>query len=540
VEARQEKARRGELVVAAPVDYVKTEDQRLEKNPDRRVQQAVALVFRKFQELGTVRQTLLWFLEQGLQLPTHTPRGELVWKRPSYRGLYRMITHPIYGGAYAYGKTEQVLRYEKGEPHHVCRRKPRDQWLALIPNSHEGYVSWEEFERIQQAIRENLLRAEQSGAAKHGAALLAGLLRCRRCGRKLTVRYTGSRHDVLRYACNRGWLDNGEARCIAFGGIPVDEAISAEVLEVVQPAALEAATLASKEEARQQDDVLEALRRDLEAARYAALRAQRQYDATDPENRLVAGELECRWNQALQRVREIETRIEQHLEAAGQCPAASPEEFAGLAQQLETVWNDPETDVRLKKRIIRTLIREVIADVDSGVGEVILVIHWKGGVHTERRVPRRRRGQNNSHTPKSVVEAVAALARICSDDLIAGMLNRNGLKTGRGNRWTRERVIALRSRHRIPYPSPQHREVDGWVNLTEAAAFLGVGPRTLRLAVDRGEVAAEHPLPDGPWIFHRQELESEAARALVQHVRQGRYHPAIPSEHQGGFEFSTT
>ena len=540
VEARQEKALRGELVVAAPVGYLKTEDQHLEKHPDRRVQEAVAWVFRKFQELGTVRQTLRWFLEHGLQLPTHTPRGELAWKRPSYRGLYRMMTNPVYGGAYAYGKTEQLLRYEKGEPRHVCRRKPREQWLALIPNAHEGYVSWEEFERIRQAIRENVLGAEQPGAAKHGPALLAGLLRCRRCGRKLTVRYTGSRHDVLRYACNRGWLDNGEARCIAFGGVPVDEAISEEVLEVVQPAAIEAATLASQEEARRQDEVLEALRRDLEAARYAAQRAQRQYDASDPENRLVASELERRWNQALQQVREIETRIGQHLEVAGQWPAASPEEFAGLARQLETVWNNPETDVRLKKRIIRTLIQEVIADVDSTAGEVILVIHWKGGVHTELRVRRRRRGQNSGHTATALVEAVAALARICSDDLMAGMLNRNGLKTGRGNRWTRERVTALRSHHRISCYSSQYREAEGWMNLTEAAAFLGVSPRTVRLAVDRGEIAAEHPLPDGPWIFQRQGLESEAAQALVQRVREGSHHPAIPSEQQSDFEFSTT
>jgi DNA invertase Pin-like site-specific DNA recombinase len=540
VEARQEKARRGELVVSAPVGYVKTEDQRLEKNPDQRVQEAVALVFRKFQELGTVRQTLLWFLEQGLYLPTHTPRGELVWKRPAYRSLYRMLTHPIYGGAYAYGKTEQILRYEKGEPRHVCRRKPREQWLALIPGVHEGYVSWEEFEHMQRGIRENQLNTEQNGAAKHGAALLAGLLRCRRCGRKLTVRYTGSRHDVLRYVCNRGWLDNGEARCIAFGGVPVDEALSEAVLEVVQPAAIEAATQASEEEARQQDDVLEALRRELEAGRYAAHRAQRQYDASDPENRLVAGELERRWNQGLQQVREIEGRIEQQLAAASPGPTASPEEFAGLARQMGVVWNDPEMDVRLKKRILRTLIQEVIVDVDGNVGEVILVIHWKGGVHTERRVPRRRRGQNKSHTSKSVVETVAALAHICSDDLIAGILNRNGLKTGRGNRWTRERVIALRSHHQIPRYSPQNRKAEGRMNLTEAAAFLGVSPKTVRLGVDRGEIVAEHPLPEGPWIFHRLGLESEAARGLAQRVRQRRCHSAIPSNEQRGLDFSST
>jgi hypothetical protein len=159
----------------------------------------------------------------------------------------------------------------------------------------------------------------------------------------------------------------------------VDEAMSKEVLQVAQPAAVEAAVLAGQEEARQRDDVLEALRRDLEAAHYAAQRARRQYDATDPENRLVAGELERRWNQALQHVREVEVRVEQHELEAGQQPRAEPQEFEELAKQLETVWNDPQTDVRLKKRIVRTLIHEVVADVDSAAGEVILVIHWKGG-----------------------------------------------------------------------------------------------------------------------------------------------------------------
>lgn len=540
VEARREKARRGELVVSAPVGYWKTEDQRLEKHPDRRVQQAVSLVFRKFGELGTVRQTLLWFLEHGLQLPTHIQNGELAWKRPSYRSLYRMLTSPVYGGAYAYGKTEQLLRYENGEPRHHCRRKPREQWLALIPNNHEGYVGWEEFERMQQAIRENSLSSGQTGALKTGPALLVGLLRCRRCGRKLIIRYTGNRHDVLRYACCRGWLDNGETRCIAFGGSSVDEAISKEILQVAQPAAVEAAVLASQEEARRRDDVLEALSRDLEAARYAAQRAQRQYDGADPENRLVASELEQRWNQALQRVRAVETKITQHLEETGDYAIAKPEEFTDLAGQLEMVWNDPNADVRLKKRIIRTLIHEVVADVDSTGGEIVLVIHWKGGVHTELRLPRRRRGQNSSQTPKSVVEAVSALARICGDDLIAGILNRNGLKTGRGNRWTRERVTALRSHHGITCFSGERRQTEGWMNLTEAAAFLGLSPKTVRLAVERGEISAEHPLPDGPWIFKKCALELESTRALVEHVQHGIRNPAILSKQQSGFDFSST
>jgi hypothetical protein len=326
------------------------------------------------------------------------------------------------------------------------------------------------------------------------------------------VRYTGSGHYVLRYSCFRGWLDNGEPRCIAFGGISVDEAISREVLRVVQPAAVEASVLASQELNRQQDDILDALHRDLEAARYAAERAQRQYDASDPESRLVTAELERRWNLALQHVRETEVRIEQHRATADASPAASLEDLDQLSQQLETIWADPATSVRLKKRIVRTLIEEVLVDVDSSASELVLTLHWKGGAHTELRLPRRRRGQCSTQTSRELIEAVGVLSRICSDDLIAGILNRNGHLTGRGNRWTRERVTALRSHHRIPC-CPRGEQPQPWMNLTDAAALLDVSPRTLRLAIDHGDIPADHPFADGPWVISRDVLDSESAQS---------------------------
>ena len=540
VEARREKARRGELIQAAPIGYIKTEDLRLEKDPDLRVQQAILLIFRKFVELGTVRQTLMWFLEHGLQVPTRNARGETCWKRPVYRSMHRMLTSPAYGGAYTYGKTEQLVRYDGGKPRHLCRRKPREQWLALIPGAHEGYVSWEEFERITAVIRANTPGEQQPGAAKNGQALLTGLLRCSRCGRKLTVRYTGSGHDVLRYSCMRGWLDNGEPRCIAFGGISVDAAIGREVLRVVQPAALEASMLAKEELRHQRDDIVDALHRDLEAARYVAERAQRQFDAADPENRLVTAELERRWNLALQHVREIEVRIEQHGAAIEPRPSPSLEDLHQLSQQLETIWTDPATSARLKKRIVRTLIEEVLVDVDGAAGELILILHWKGGAHTELRLPRRRRGQCSTQTSRELIEGVVVLARICSDDLIAGVLNRNGQLTGRGNRWTRERVTALRSHHRIPCFKLEEQQSRSWMNLTDAAALLTVSPRTLRLAIDRGDISADHPFADGPWVISSDALEGKAAQGLKRRAGIGRRRPAVLDSEQHQSLFSTT
>ncbi|TAX63551.1 recombinase family protein [Rhizobium ruizarguesonis] len=533
--ARYEKARRGELVVAVPVGFVKAGD-RIEKDPDRRIQEAIALVFNKVAELGSARQALLWFLEQGLDLPVRYANGDVIWRRPNYATIHRMIANPIYGGAYAYGKSRAVPGYDGRSG---IRRKTRDEWLALIPDAHEGYVSWERAEEIRKMVSNNVPSSRHHGAAKHGDALLTGLFRCKRCGRKLTVRYTGNNHNIPRYSCWRGLLDNGEPRCIAFGGLRVDDAIEEALLGVVEPGAVTAAIEAERNMASQRDQVQDALLRDLEAARYVADRAFRQYDAADPENRLVTSELEARWNKALARVGEIEAKIAKHRTVTPQPFAMSASQVTALAGNLRTVWTAPTTDARLKKRIVRTLINEVVADLDDGTSEIVLVIHWVGGVHTELRLPKRRRGQRNA-TPDDIIEAVQQLALIANDDVIAGVLNRNGLTTGNGNRWTRERVTALRSYRKIPVFRPQIDGVEPWLNLGGAAKLLGITPKTLRLAAEAGEIEGTHPLPDGPWIFSRSKLATSQARQILDRARQNPRHPTGSHPDQESLFPSTT
>jgi hypothetical protein len=160
-------------------------------------------------------------------------------------------------------------------------------------------------------------------------------------------------------------------------------------------------------------------------------------------------------------------------------------------------------------------------------------------MHTELRVPRRRRGQSSQHTSKEIVHAVRVLVRVCSDDMITGLLNRNGLLTGRGNRWTRERVASLRSKSKIPCYSLDKQRSERWMNLTQAAQRLGISPITLRLAVERGEIKADHPLSGGPWVFHCQELETNAAADLVERIHQRNGHTEIPTSRQRNLDFSS-
>jgi DNA invertase Pin-like site-specific DNA recombinase len=538
LEARYEKARRGELVIAACIGFLKTPDQRIEKDPDRRVQERIELVFKKFFELGSVRQTMLWFIEHAIKLPKRNARGELSWRTPRGSTILNILRNPCYAGAYAFGKTEHGNRYENGQAKKHSRRKPRDQWISFIKDHHEGYITWQDFERIESMIAENNHGIQAKGAVRRGPALLAGLFRCRRCGRKLTVAYSGGGNNrFVRYSCLRGNMDTGEPRCIAFGGVPVDAAVSRELLRALQPTALEASIMAKEQFVQQADAMGAALRRDLQAAQYEAARAQKQFDAADPENRLVTDELERRWNQALSEVEDLKVRIAEYESNVPIQSDVRLDDFASLADDIEEIWNSSDSSERIKKRIIRALVREIIVDLDEPAGKINLVIHWQGGVHTELSVPRRKRGKATC-TSADAIEAVRSLSQVCTDQHIAGVLNRNGLRTGRGNRFTKERVTSLRNYHGITIFCPEKKQENGWMTLNEAADYLGVSARTLRLAVEAGKVSGSHPLPDGPWVFNQSDLDTDEARSVRDRSRShNRRGAAVPNAGQQNLDF---
>jgi DNA invertase Pin-like site-specific DNA recombinase len=247
LEALRQKAKRGELFLTVAVGYVKIRHDRIEKDPDLRVREAIGLVFRKFAEFQSIRQVHLWLRQEQIRLPAvdHGPDGpRILWKLPVYNTIHHMLTNPIYGGAYAFGRTGNRVTVRDGRKRVTrgCRRAQAD-WEVLIPEHHEGYISWAEFERNQQLIADNANGKGMMarGAVRRGESLLAGLLRCGHCGRRLHVSYSGTDGFCVRYNCRGAHLNHGTEPCISFGGIRVDAAVAAEVLRVLAPLGIDAA-----------------------------------------------------------------------------------------------------------------------------------------------------------------------------------------------------------------------------------------------------------------------------------------------------------
>jgi hypothetical protein len=310
--------------------------------------------------------------------------------------------------------------------------------------------------------------------------------------------------------------------------VDVDARVSELILEVVQPAAIEAAILAAREQTDEGDDAIRALIIEIESAQYAANRAWRQFDESDPENRLVTGELERRWEAALARVRELEARLAEKQESIARPSTVDRDALIALAKHLPSVWRHHETDARLKKRIVRTLIEELVVDVDAQSNDVVLLIHWVGGIHTELRVKKRRRGERRNTTPVDAIAAIRELALICTDQEIAAWFGRAGLRTATGKMWSKELVASYRSNHRIARFVGDTNE---WLALTVAATEAGTTWHTLRNAIERGELIAKHPLPSGPWIVKRSDvLDLPVVRRLQK--GSGRRKGAVPNSNQ--------
>ncbi len=521
-EAILQKAQRGELKFLLPVGFCWNASGKIEKDPDQRVQQAIELVFSKAVELGSVRQTLLWFRQQNVcipVLPRNPSEPPIVWKLPVYRNVWAILTNPIYAGAYAFGRREVRIQIVDGRARKSKGHlKPRPAWTVLIPSHHTGYVNWEQYERNQAMLAANTHMKPDGNAkaGRGGRALLSGILRCGRCGRMLHVSYSGKDRVVPRYDCNDAHLHHGEPRCLSFGGLWVDEAVANEVLRAIEGNAVEAAVVAAEQMEQQRQELRKSLELEVEQARYEARLAARRYEAVDPEQRLVAAELEARWNTALQKTRDLEDRLDGFDRGSNQAPVPNKELLLSLAQDLPAIWNAPSTDMRLKQRIVHILIEEIVVDVDESRREIVLLIHWAGGRHSELRVKKRKTGRHSKCTSLEALEVVRHMAGRFPDELIAATLNRLGLCTGVGNTWNKLRVCSLRSYQQLPAFDPaQPRST---LTLEEAAKRLQVSAASIRRLIAEKILPASQVIECAPWEIPVKGLESESVRSAIGNI----------------------
>ena len=524
------KAARGELRQLLPVGLDYDEDGRVVLSRDEAVRTAIAAVFDRFDELGSARQVVLSLRADGLRLPRRSAGARVVrWAEATYPAVHDLLTNPAYGGAYVFGRTK-VSRHLDETGRIVVRERelPRQEWEVTIPEHHPGYLSWQTYLANQDRLRANARppKGQGGGAAREGRALLQGLVVCGKCGRRMLVGYSGPDGRVPRYLCAQGLRLYGSARsCQSLSGRRLEAAVVEEMFTVLQPAALAATAAALAEAEDQHDRRVRAFELAVERARYEAERARRQFDAVEPENRLVARSLERNWEARLVTLRQAEADL-----AAQQSrrPAVLTEqEVAWLSHagaDLRAVFDADTTTMRERKQLLRLLISEVVITVDRDAAQATVRIRWEGGTHTDITVALPRRGVDSAiRTETDTLERIRRLAVHYDDATIARLLARQNVMTATGLPFTRDRVSSLRRKHGIAGPTERVGPVGDdvhMVSIAEAQTLLGTSRATLYRWLASGFIRGEQDGPGGPWRIRidaelRAKITSDAPEGWV-------------------------
>ena len=503
------KAARGELRRGLPVGFVWGQaDGEVRFHPDEQVCGAIRTVFARFAELGSVRATWLWFRAEGLVFPLQAttlggPR-QIRWVTPTYTAIHRVVASPVYAGAYVYGKTRHE-RYvtETGQVRTRSRRLPQAEWEVLIPDHHPGFIDWATYQANQARIAANIRpQAHQpGGAVREGAALLQGIAVCGRCGRRLATHYRG-RNSTPGYHCAGRILVNGRGVwCLSVGGVQLDQAVAGAFLAALTPAGLQAAVAAAEQLEADHDAALAQWRLEVERARYQATKAERRYLAVDPDNRLVARGLERDWEAKLAALAAAEAELaSRERRRPRTLTAAERAAIGALGGDLARVWSAPTTTDRDRKELLRTLLEEVIVNVDRDAAQAHLIMRWRGGAISQLDVALPRSHPPKIRTSEDTIALVRRLAAHYPDAQIAGILNRQGRRSARGQRFTASIVQGLRHHWAIPRHQPPAESPQGeLVTITKAAELLGVVPSTVHRWLADGFIAGEQPTPGAPW-----------------------------------------
>jgi hypothetical protein len=390
---------------------------------------------------------------------------------------------------------------------------------VLIKDHHEGYIDWEKFEEVQALISQNAMNLgsdESVGAVREGQGLLCGLLRCGHCGRKMHVRYWGRQGTAARYLC-KGDYESGGDYCLGFGGSLVDRQFSREILTVLTPYGIEAGIEAARMFRSKNDEQTGLLEQKLKQIEYEERRASEQYNSVDPSNRLVAEELEKRWNIKLEEVSNVKRQIAE-LEAT-QYSLSDKDERAilKLGENFSLVWESDSCLPSVRKKILRIVIEEVIVTFAKETNELTFVIHWKGGCHTRFTMPKPS-GPQDYKTSQDDLEIIRKMAVRYGDDEIARVLNKLGRRTGKGNRWNASRVSAARKRESIPIDRQRDKNTE-ILTLGQAERYCGISHKSIQKLVAHGLVAKSQIVPWAPWEIRKSDLDSPVVQRIIDHLR---------------------
>jgi len=515
-EAIRQKARRGEYFTRIAEGYLLGGSDHLEMDPDEQVQRSIGLVFQKFRELGSARQVYLWFRQEEIKLPKRAGKGAIEFVSTTPWLVTRMLKDPIYAGAYTFGRTSQQVVLDKGRKRVMKRRYARpEEWDVLLQGHHAAFISWAEYLKNQETLMHNRNQLGETvrGAARAGKGLLAGLLRCGHCGKKMRVRYGGRSNrsaTAVYYQCtaSQGQPD-GKQLCSLCGGFQVEQAVTNAVLAALAPVRMEALAQAADQLAEAWAQKRQQLELELERARFEAGRHRRQYDAVEPENRLVARTLERRWNEALESVSRLEHALSQLDPSPLALSKQEEEDLHKLAWDLPRLWRDEAAPFDLKKRIVRAVIKEIVVNVEATALRVL--VHWHGGHHTQLNLRKRKAGEHRWKTAESTLALIEQLARLMSDQQIAAQLNRMGVKSAKGYGWTRSRVGSFRKTNAIANYAPGERQARGEFTIEEAAKRLGVSYSTVQRMIKQRQLPGRQVCPGAPWIIHAEDVDSLGA-----------------------------
>jgi DNA invertase Pin-like site-specific DNA recombinase len=517
------KAARGELRRGLPVGFIWGEQEgEVLFHPDEAVRGALRTVFERFAEFGSARRVWLWFRSEGLSFPLQTMPasmpGPIRWVAPTYHALHQILTNPVYAGAYTYGKTKYE-RYvdENGAVRKRIRHLPMDQWSVLIQDHHPGFIDWATFQANQARLGSNTRPQlhQAGGAVREGSALLQGLATCGHCGRHLHVHYRG-RNSAPGYHCAGKDLVNGRGvYCLNIGGTVIEQAVANAFLEAVTPAAVAATMLSVQQLQANHDAALSQWRLEVERARYEAERTERRYRAVEPENRLVARGLETEWENRLRDLAAAEAELRRREQQRPN--PMSPEQLKRiqtLGSDIRQVWTAPAITDRDRKELLRTLLEEVILNLKRAEGHAHLTLRWRGGAITVLDVAVPRFKPMGPRTNEDTISLLRRLAALYPDEVIAGILNRQGRQTATGERFTANQVGSLRRYRGIPrFEAPATPPNGELVNIRQAARILAMNTSSIHRWLADGFIAGEQVTPGAPWQIR---ITAELRARIVQ------------------------